>query len=197
MKRYMLFQVIPVPLACRCDEKFLRRFCSSRKHRNLVCPDMTGNAGFHHLMQMAEKTKARHIRTCVNLILPRRLRGVFIQCHHRLHRFLEPFRIFFSHPVCRAENAGAKRFRQNQQVAHTACIVLPDSVRMYRSGYGKTVFYAVIRDRMPSRERAARLLYLFCTAAHNFTQKIQIHLLRKTDDIECCPHLAAHCINIT
>ena len=132
----------------------------------------------------------------MNVILPCRLRGVLIQRHHRFHCLLKSPRVFLPDAVRRTENAGSERFRQNEQITHAARIVLPDPVRMHGSRDRKAVFYTVIRNRMTAGERSARLLHLFRAAAHDFSEDIQIHLFRKADNIQGCPHLSAHRIDV-
>ena len=50
---------------------------------------------------------------------------------------------------------------------------------------------------MPARKASTRFGHLLGSAAQNLAQNVQIHALRKADQVQCSLHLATHGIDIT
>ena len=50
-------------------QKCIRCFFCARQHRHGICVDDAGKFAAHHLMQMAEKAEAGHIRSSMDVIL--------------------------------------------------------------------------------------------------------------------------------
>ena len=148
-------------------------------------------------MQMPKKAKARDIRAGMYRIRFTNLRRIFVEHCHRGNCFLHGMFRCFSDAVRRTQNADAEFFGQNQRISRLSVIVCIDSFGVYRSHDRQPIFYTVIGNRMPADQRAAGFQYLLRTAAHNLAQDIQIHLFRKTHDVERGFHLSAHRINIT
>ena len=125
--------MVSVLLSGRRQQKFLcmmQRFLDAR-HLLRLYP--TGQLSVHHLMEMAQKTKARHISTGVNLVVSSYLRGCFIQRSHGRNRLRHRLFGSLAHPVRRADDTDAQLFRENQPVAGTSAIVGPDAIRVYQA----------------------------------------------------------------
>ena len=188
--------MVSVLLSGRRQQKFLcmmQRFLNAR-HLLRLYP--TGQLSVHHLMEMTQEAKARHIGTSVNVVSSSYLRGCFIQGGHGFDGFRHGLFRGLPHPVRRADDAHAQLLRKNQSVSGTSAIVGPDSIRVYQAHDRQAVFHIGIVDGMASRQDASGLQHLFRSAPHDFSQDIQIRRLRKADDIQRGFHVATHGVDI-
>ena len=68
---------------------------------------------------------------------------------------------------------------------------------MHYTGYRQSIFDIRIINRVTAGQCASCLNYFLRSAAHDFTQNIQIHLFRKADNIQGCLYFTTHGIDIT
>ena len=189
--------MVSVLLSGRRQQKFLcmmQRFLNAR-HLLRLYP--TGQLSVHHLMEMAQKTKARHIGTGVNVVSSSYLRGCFIQGGHGFDGFRHGLFRGLSHPVRRADDPHAQLFGKNQSVSGTSAVVGPDVIRVNQSHDRQAVFHIGIVDGMAPCQNASGLQHFFRSAPHNFSQDIQVGGFGEADNIESGFHFAAHGIDIT
>src|SRR5699024_2506581 len=83
-----------------------------------------------------------------------------------------------------------------QHISLPAAVVGKNPVGMYGSHHRKPIFDAGILDGMTSCQRSSCFLYFLISSLKDFSQNIQIHLFRKTDNVQCRLHISAHRIHI-
>ena len=107
------------------------------------------------------------------------------------------FRSGFAHAVCRAEQTYTQSFCQDQFVAGLAGIIGIHLFGVHKTGDGQTIFYACIGNGMTACQASSCFGNFFCTTAQDLPQNVQIHTLRKADQIQRSFYLASHGIDIT
>ena len=164
-------------------QKCIRCFLGARQHWHGVCMDDAGKFAAHHLVQMAEKAEAGHIRSGMDVILAAEFCRCFVQGGHGADGGFHFLRGGLAYAVCRAEQTHTQSLGQYQLITGHAGVICVHPVRVNKAGHGKAVFYPAVRDGMPARKAAAGFCHLFSTAAQNFAQYVQVHILWETDQI--------------
>ena len=145
--------------------------------------DDAGKLAAHHLVQMAEKAEASHVRSGMDAVFAADLCRRFVQSGHGANGGFHLLRGGFAHTVCRAQQPHTQSLGQYQLVAGNTGVVRIHPVRVNKAGHGKAVFHPAVCNGVSACKAAAGFCHLFSTAAQNLAQHIQVHILRKTDQI--------------
>ena len=189
--------MVAVALSGRRDHKILRM--------GIGFLDIWHTQGIHHrpealiqhFMQMSQKAESGHIGTSMHRILFRDSRRILVQRSHGCDGFCHGLFGSRSHPVCSVHDTDPELLGQDQHISCLAAVIFVDPVRMHNTVYGKSVLHILIVDGMTAAKYSSGLHHLFRTAPHDFTENIQILILRKTHNIQCTDDLTSHGIHIT
>ena len=188
--------MVAVPLARRRVQARIGGFPRTGQHRHRMGIDDAGEFVSHHLVQMAQKAEPGHVGSGVDLILVRDLCRRLIQGGHRADGPFHLVRGGFAYPVGRADEPDAQCLGQEQLVAGAAGIVGRHPARVHKARHRKAVLHAGVGDGMPAREAAPRFGDLFGPAAQDLAQNVQVHALRKANEVQRRLHFAAHGVDI-
>ena len=146
---------------------------------------------------MDKETETRHIRTGMGLISSSQSRRIFVQRSHGSDRqFIISFP-YILHPGSRTYDTDSQRLCEDQAVTWTAVLIGQYFIRMDHTGDRKTIFDIRILNGMTTCQDSSCLFHFFRSPGKDLSQNVEIHTLRKTDNIEGCFRRAAHGINVT
>src|SRR6266849_6901841 len=157
-----------------------------------------------HFSRVAEKAESRNVRDRVDAFragghfvkLLQRECGIAIQGRHRSYSSSKRFRrgaIFFQRGC---NNAGAKGFREKQNVARTRSDISPNSMRVDDAGNGVAEEHVLVTNRVAADDAALRFVHFRKTAANDLFEDGGIALFRKSENRQRGNRAAAHGVYI-
>src|SRR5260370_42375990 len=132
---------------------------------------------------MSDKAEACDIShgTDSVLFLANQLRGLFIQCSHRLNGTIDP-RWFGLAILDRSRNhSGAQRLRQHQSVTSLGTAIGKNFLWMNQAGDGVSKLGFVVANAMAANHRSSCLDHLREAAGTDALKNFQVGFLREAD----------------
>ena len=147
-------------------------------------------------MQVAQQAEPGHIGTGVDGITPEDFSGILIERRHGLFRLGQRLLRRLSYAGGSADQTHAQLFRQNELIPLPGTHIRPDPVRVDSAHDGQAVLHPVICNGVAAHQTASGLSHLLRAPLQDASQNVQIHLVRKADDVQRGSDFAAHGVDI-
>ena len=143
-------------------------------------------------MQVAEQPEAGHVGRRVRRERAQDVGGVAVQRPHRSDGACE-LGLAQATPLDALEHEpGSERLRQEDGVAGTGAVLVPDPGRVDGADDGEPVLGLLVADRVPAREQPAGRAHLLVRRREDGSEHLRRQLLREGDDREREQRGSAH-----
>src|SRR5579875_1652898 len=140
---------------------------------------------YRHLPGVSQQTKAGDIGDGMNGIsrLNQGRAGLFVEAHHRLCRSLQVAGLNLVAFVCSSNQAGAKWFAQDEQIALSGPALGENVLWVNDACHRETIFRLSIRHSMSTSNSATGLGHDISPSAQNFAEDGIVQVIGPGDEI--------------